>query len=178
MEATVPILRQVLLRRKEGIISRKVLGVGEEILIQMDRNPEKNYRMQLNQEKTYDILASILLIAINGTSIRFARHMIEIGRVSRGLVQIDGDASLPTRRYRGSGSNLNDHKICGTGTFPPLDGTSLQYRLDGLLELFSFHRVLAISLNFSLFPSKVFRVEANFGIRVKIRKLILETQNL
>ncbi|GJY63421.1 hypothetical protein Tco_0464881 [Tanacetum coccineum] len=34
-------------------------------------------------------------------------------------------------------------------------------------EQFSFNGVLAISLNFSLFPIKVFRVEANFGISIK-----------
>ncbi|GJS65060.1 hypothetical protein Tco_0679624 [Tanacetum coccineum] len=46
-------------------------------------------------------------------------------------------------------------------------------------EQFSFNGVLAISLNFSLFPIKVFRVEANFGISIKASvKLISKLKSL
>ncbi|GJR17792.1 Rad3-like DNA-binding helicase protein [Tanacetum coccineum] len=100
----------------------------------------------------------------------------------------------------GSGSKSTTTKSAGNWNFPTIKRTSLAIPIGSVIDVllphvascksgmtaeqFSFNGVLAISLNFSLFSIKVFRVEANFGIRVKAseimqRKLVfIETQDV
>ncbi|GJT85772.1 hypothetical protein Tco_1067489 [Tanacetum coccineum] len=69
----------------------------------------------------------------------------------------------------------NSHGIRNRPGSPSFFGNLLRMTA----EQFSFNGVLAISLNFSLFSIKVFRVEANFGISIKASvKLISKLKSL